>query len=68
MVLVVLLDLLNIFFFKILCGIEEMFFEVGYGMIISDFDGLFEKEVYFVVFMVVGCVDGVILFNGYLFG
>src|SRR5688572_25185779 len=44
MILVVLPDLANTFFSKILHGIEETLFEAGYGMIISDLDGSPAKE------------------------
>jgi LacI family transcriptional regulator, repressor for deo operon, udp, cdd, tsx, nupC, and nupG len=68
MVLVVLPDLSNTFFSKILRGIEETLFEAGYGMIISDLDGPPEKEAHFAAFTAAGRVDGAILLNGHLFG
>jgi LacI family repressor for deo operon, udp, cdd, tsx, nupC, and nupG len=68
MVLVVLPDLANTFFSKILRGIEETLFEAGYGMIISDLDGSPEKEAHFAAFTAAGRVDGAILLNGHLFG
>jgi LacI family transcriptional regulator, repressor for deo operon, udp, cdd, tsx, nupC, and nupG len=68
MVLVVLPDLSNTFFSKILRGIEENLFEAGYGMIISDLDGSPEKEAHFAAFTAAGRVDGAILLNGHLFG
>jgi LacI family repressor for deo operon, udp, cdd, tsx, nupC, and nupG len=68
MVLVVLPDLANTFFSKILRGIEERLFEAGYGMIISDLDGSPEKEAHFAAFTAAGRVDGAILLNGHLFG
>ncbi len=68
MVLVVLPDLSNTFFSKILRGIEERLFEAGYGMIISDLDGTPEKEAHFAAFIAAGRVDGAILLNGHLFG
>ncbi|WP_052954409.1 LacI family DNA-binding transcriptional regulator [Microvirga vignae] len=68
MVLVVLPDLSNTFFSKILRGIEERLFEAGYGMIISDLDGSPEKEAHFAAFTAAGRVDGAILLNGHLFG
>jgi LacI family repressor for deo operon, udp, cdd, tsx, nupC, and nupG len=68
MVLVVLPDLANTFFSKILRGIEETLFEAGYGMIISDLDGSPEKEAHFAAFTATGRVDGAILLNGHLFG
>jgi LacI family transcriptional regulator, repressor for deo operon, udp, cdd, tsx, nupC, and nupG len=68
MVLVVLPDLANTFFSKILRGIEETLFEAGYGMIISDLDGSPEKEEHFAAFTAAGRVDGAILLNGHLFG
>ena len=43
MVLVVLPNLDNIFFSRILRGIEEALFEAGYGMIIGDLDGALRK-------------------------
>jgi LacI family repressor for deo operon, udp, cdd, tsx, nupC, and nupG len=67
MVLVVLPNLGNIFFSKILRGIEETLFEAGYGMIIGDLDGSPEKEARFNAFMAGGQVDGAILLNGHLF-
>jgi LacI family transcriptional regulator, repressor for deo operon, udp, cdd, tsx, nupC, and nupG len=68
MVLVVLPDLANTFFSKILRGIEETLFEAGYGMIISDLDGSAEKEAHLATFTAAGRVDGAILLNGRLFG
>jgi LacI family repressor for deo operon, udp, cdd, tsx, nupC, and nupG len=68
MVLVVLPDLANTFFSKILRGIEETLFEAGYGMIIGNLDGSPEKEAHFAAFTVAGRVDGAILLNGHLFG
>lgn len=68
MVLVVLPDLSNTFFSKILRGIEERLFEAGYGMIIGDLDGSPEKEAHFTAFTAAGRVDGAILLNGHLFG
>ncbi len=68
MVLVVLPDLANTFFSKILRGIEETLFEAGYGMIISDLDGSPEKEAHFAAFTAAGRVDGAVLMNGHLFG
>lgn len=68
MVLVVLPDLANTFFSKILRGIEETLFEAGYGMIISDLDGSPEKEAHFAAFTAAGRVDGAILLNGHLIG
>jgi LacI family transcriptional regulator, repressor for deo operon, udp, cdd, tsx, nupC, and nupG len=68
MVLVVLPDLANTFFSKILRGIEETLFEAGYGMIISDLDGSPEKEAHFAAFTAAGRVDGAVLLNGHLFG
>jgi LacI family repressor for deo operon, udp, cdd, tsx, nupC, and nupG len=68
MVLVVLPDLANTFFSRILRGIEETLFEAGYGMIISDLDGSPEKEAHFAAFTAAGRVDGAILLNGHLFG
>lgn len=68
MALVVLPDLANTFFSKILRGIEETLFEAGYGMIISDLDGSPEKEAHFAAFTAAGRVDGAILLNGHLFG
>lgn len=68
MVLVVLPDLANTFFSKILRGIEETLFESGYGMIIGDLDGSPEKEAHFAAFTAAGRVDGAILLNGHLFG
>ncbi len=67
MVLVVLPNLGNIFFSKILRGIEETLFEAGYGMIIGDLDGSLEKEARFTAFMAGGQVDGAILLNGHVF-
>jgi LacI family repressor for deo operon, udp, cdd, tsx, nupC, and nupG len=67
MVLVVLPDLANTFFSKILSGIEETLFEAGYGMIIGNLDGSPEKEAHFAAFTA-GRVDGAILLNGHLFG
>lgn len=66
MVLVVLPNLGNIFFSKILRGIEETLFDAGYGMIIGDLDGSPEKEARFAAFMAGGQVDGAILLNGHL--
>ena len=68
MVLVVLPDLANTFFSKILRGIEETLFEAGYGMIIGDLDGSPVKEAHFAAFTAAGRVDGAILLNGHLFG
>jgi LacI family repressor for deo operon, udp, cdd, tsx, nupC, and nupG len=68
MVLVVLPTLDNVFFSRILRGIEETLFEAGYGMIIGDLDGLPEKEVRFASFMAAGQVDGALLLNGHLVG
>ncbi len=68
MVLVVLPTLDNVFFSKILRGIEETLFEAGYGMIIGDLDGSPEKEARFASFMAAGQVDGAILLNGHLVG
>jgi LacI family repressor for deo operon, udp, cdd, tsx, nupC, and nupG len=68
MVLVVLPDLSNTFFSKILRGIEGTLFEAGYGMIISDLDGSPAKEAHFAAFTAAGRVDGAILLNGHLFG
>ncbi|MBZ6077758.1 LacI family DNA-binding transcriptional regulator [Microvirga puerhi] len=68
MILVVLPDLANTFFSRILRGIEETLFEAGYGMIISDLDGSPEKEAHFAAFTAAGRVDGAILLNGHLFG
>lgn len=68
MVLVVLPDLANTFFSKILRGIEETLFDAGYGMIISDLDGSPEKEAHFAAYTAAGRVDGAILLNGHLFG
>ncbi|WP_230530014.1 LacI family DNA-binding transcriptional regulator [Microvirga roseola] len=68
MVLVVLPDLANTFFSRILRGIEETLFEAGYGMIIGDLDGSPEKEAHFSAFTGAGRVDGAILLNGHLFG
>ncbi|MCB5175107.1 LacI family DNA-binding transcriptional regulator [Microvirga lenta] len=68
MVLVVLPDLANTFFSRILRGIEETLFDAGYGMIISDLDGSPEKEAHFAAFTAAGRVDGAILLNGHLFG
>ena len=50
MMLVVLPDLANTFFSKILRGIEETLFDAGYGMIISDLDGSPAKEAHFAAF------------------
>src|SRR3954466_520739 len=50
MVLVVLPNLDNTFFSKILRGIEETLFDAGYGMIIGDLDGSPEKEAHFAAF------------------
>src|SRR4028119_1001937 len=68
MVLVVLPDLANTFFSRILRGIEETLFEACYGMIISDLDGSPAKEAHFAAFTAAGRVDGAILLNGHLFG
>jgi len=68
MVLVVLPNLDNTFFSKILRGIEETLFEAGYGMIIGDLDGSPEKEAHFAAFAGAGQVDGALLLNGHLFG
>lgn len=68
MVLVVLPNIDNIFFSKILRGIEEALFEAGYGMIIGDLDGSPEKEARFADFTAAGQVDGALLLNGHLFG
>jgi LacI family repressor for deo operon, udp, cdd, tsx, nupC, and nupG len=68
MVLVVLPDLSNTFFSRILRGVEETLFEAGYGMIVSDLDGSPGKEAHFAAFMATGRVDGAILLNGHLFG
>jgi LacI family repressor for deo operon, udp, cdd, tsx, nupC, and nupG len=68
MVLVVLPNLGNIFFSRILRGIEEALFEAGYGMIIGDLDGSPDKEARFAAFAAAGQVDGVLLLNGHLFG
>jgi len=68
MVLVVLPNLDNIFFSKILRGIEEALFEAGYGMIIGDLDGSPDKEAHFAAFASAGQVDGALLLNGHLFG
>jgi len=68
MVLVVLPNLDNTFFSKILRGIEETLFEAGYGMIIGDLDGSPEKEAHFAAFAAAGQVDGALLLNGHLFG
>ncbi len=68
MVLVVLPNLDNIFFSRILRGIEEALFEAGYGMIIGDLDGAREKEARFAAFASAGQVDGALLLNGHLFG
>ncbi|MBB4038511.1 LacI family repressor for deo operon, udp, cdd, tsx, nupC, and nupG [Microvirga flocculans] len=68
MVLVVLPDLANTFFSKILRGIEETLFEAGYGMIIGDLDGSPEKEAHFAAYTAAGRVDGAILLHGHLFG
>jgi LacI family repressor for deo operon, udp, cdd, tsx, nupC, and nupG len=68
MVLVVLPNLDNTFFSKILRGIEETLFEAGYGMIIGDLDGSPDKEARFAAFTAAGQVDGAILLNGHLFG
>ena len=67
MVLVVLPNLDNIFFSKILRGIEETLFEAGYGMIIGDLDGS-PVEAHFAAFTAAGQVDRAILLNGHLFG
>src|SRR4028118_1283090 len=68
MVLVVLPTLDNVFFSKILRGIEEVLFEAGYGMIIGDLDGSLAKESRFAAFASAGQVDGALLLNGHLFG
>ncbi|HEV2558200.1 MAG TPA: LacI family DNA-binding transcriptional regulator [Microvirga sp.] len=68
MVLVVLPTLDNVFFSKILRGIEEALFEKGYGMIIGDLDGSPDKEARFAAFASAGRVDGALLLNGHLFG
>ncbi|WP_246504825.1 LacI family DNA-binding transcriptional regulator [Microvirga antarctica] len=68
MVLVVLPDLANTFFSRILRGVEETLFEAGYGMIIGDLDGSPVKEAHFAAFASAGRVDGAILLNGHLFG
>jgi LacI family transcriptional regulator, repressor for deo operon, udp, cdd, tsx, nupC, and nupG len=68
MVLVVLPDLDNIFFSRILRGIEDALFEQGYGMIIGDLDGSPDKEAHFAAFAAGGQVDGALLLNGHLFG
>jgi LacI family repressor for deo operon, udp, cdd, tsx, nupC, and nupG len=68
MVLVVLPNLDNIFFSKILRGIEDALFEAGYGMIIGDLDGSPDKEAHFAAFAAGGQVDGALLLNGHLFG
>ena len=68
MVLVVLPNLDNIFFSRILRGIEEVLFEAGYGMIIGDLDGAREKEARFAAFASAGQVDSALLLNGHLFG
>jgi LacI family transcriptional regulator, repressor for deo operon, udp, cdd, tsx, nupC, and nupG len=68
MVLVVLPNLDNTFFSKILRGIEETLFDAGYGMIIGDLDGSPEKEAHFAAFAAAGQVDGALLLNGHLFG
>ena len=67
MVLVVLPNLDNIFFSRILRGIEEALFEAGYGMIIGDLDGSPDKEARFADFTAAGQVDGALLLNGHLF-
>ena len=67
MVLVVLPNLTNIFFSKILGGIEETLFASGYGMIIGDLDGSPGKERRFADFIAAGQVDGALLLNGHLF-
>jgi LacI family transcriptional regulator, repressor for deo operon, udp, cdd, tsx, nupC, and nupG len=68
MILVVLPDLANTFFSRILHGIEETLFAAGSGMIISDLDGSPAKEAHFAAFTAAGRVDGAILLNGHLFG
>jgi LacI family repressor for deo operon, udp, cdd, tsx, nupC, and nupG len=68
MVLVVLPNIDNIFFSKILRGIEEVLFEAGYGMIIGDLDGSHDREARFADFTAAGQVDGALLLNGHLFG
>lgn len=67
MVLVVLPTLENIFFAKVLRGIEETLFEAGYGMIIGDLDGSPDKEAHFAAFVAAGQVDGALFLNGHLF-
>jgi LacI family repressor for deo operon, udp, cdd, tsx, nupC, and nupG len=67
MVLVALPDLANIFFSQVLRGIEEELFAAGYGMVIGDLNGAFEKEARFAAFAAAGQVDGVLLLNGHLF-
>ncbi|HEY8564585.1 MAG TPA: LacI family DNA-binding transcriptional regulator [Beijerinckiaceae bacterium] len=68
MVLVVLPDLANAFFSRILQGLEDVLFEAGYGMIIGNLDGSPEKEARFAAFLATGHVDGAILLNGRLIG
>lgn len=68
MILVVLPDLANIFFSKILQGIEEKLFSAGYGMIIGNLDGSPEKEGRFAAFLATAQVDGALLLNGHLVG
>jgi LacI family repressor for deo operon, udp, cdd, tsx, nupC, and nupG len=68
MVLVVLPDVANPFFPRILQGIEDALFEAGYGMIIGNLDGAPEKEAHFAAFLATGHVDGAILLNGHLIG
>ncbi len=68
MVLVVLPDVSNIFFSKVLQGIEETLFAAGYGMIIGNLDGAPDKEARFAAFLATGHVDGAILLNGHLVG
>jgi LacI family repressor for deo operon, udp, cdd, tsx, nupC, and nupG len=68
MILVVVPNLENTFFSRILRGIEETLFEAGYSMIIGDLDGSSEKEARFAAYAAAGQVDGVLLLNGHLFG
>lgn len=67
MVLVVLPDLSNIFFSRVLRGVEEELFAAGYGMIVSNLDGSTGKEERLAAFAGGGQVDGVLLLNGHLF-
>ncbi|MGF1619078.1 MAG: LacI family DNA-binding transcriptional regulator [Rhodomicrobiaceae bacterium] len=67
MVLVVLPDLSNIFFSRVLRGIEEELFAAGYGMIVSNIDASPDKEERLAAFAGGGQVDGVLLLNGHLF-